>query len=145
MRHRPAVRDIPEQVTALLDSAAGPAGEAGKKLASLLSLRLWALYHLNELSDSAAQAIAVGEPLATDFEQVLGPGTPDATWCPGIWLACARWKRTGNGDARRRWPCWSGRPMSSSIARRGIADVTVDLSAALQPGGDPPETNEPLL
>jgi len=43
----------------------------------LLGLRLWALHHLNELGDSAAQAILVGEPLVADFERVLGPYHPD--------------------------------------------------------------------
>ena len=73
-----AVRDIPEQVTALRDNAAGPAAEADEELASvLLRLRFWALYHLIELGDSAAQAIAVGEPLAADLERMLGPDHPD--------------------------------------------------------------------
>jgi len=74
---RPAARDIPEQVTALLEATAGPAGEADDELArSLLSLRLWALYYLNELGDSAPQAIAVGESLIADCERVLGPDHP---------------------------------------------------------------------
>ena len=75
---RLAVRDIPEQVTALRTSrgrAGRPAGESWTR--SLLGLRLWALYHLNELGDSAAQAIAVGEPLIADVERVLGPDHPD--------------------------------------------------------------------
>jgi hypothetical protein len=38
-----------------------------------LRLRLWALYHLGELGDSAPQAIAVGEPLLEDAERELGP------------------------------------------------------------------------
>ena len=44
---RPAVRDIPEQVTALLDNTAGLAGETDEELARvLLRLRFFALYHL---------------------------------------------------------------------------------------------------
>jgi tetratricopeptide (TPR) repeat protein len=71
---RPAVRDIPEQVTALLDNTAGSAGETDKELARvLLRLRFLALYHLIELGDSASQAIAVGEPLTADLEWMLGP------------------------------------------------------------------------
>jgi tetratricopeptide (TPR) repeat protein len=74
---RRAVRDVPGQVAALLDNAAS-AGEADGELARLLlSLPFWALYHLNELGDSAAQAIAVGEPLAADLDRVLGPDHRD--------------------------------------------------------------------
>lgn len=63
-----------DAVDRLLDSAAISAGEADEELAKvLLSLRLVALRHLNELGDSAAQAIAVGEPLTADFDRVLGP------------------------------------------------------------------------
>ena len=50
---------------------------SGELEAALLRLRLWALYHLNELGDSAPQAIAVGEPLLEDAERVLGPDHPD--------------------------------------------------------------------
>ena len=72
---RPAIRDIPEQVTALA-SAARP--EADEELARvLLRLRFFALYHLIELGDSATQAVAVGEPLTADLERILGPDHPD--------------------------------------------------------------------
>ena len=75
---RPAVRGIPQQVTALLDHAAELAGEADEELAELLlRLRFIALYHLIELGDRAPQAIAVGEPLTADLERLLGPGHPD--------------------------------------------------------------------
>ena len=74
---RLAVRDIPEQVTALV-AGRGRAGRCPGELEPvLLRLRLWALYHLNELGDSAAQAIAVGEPLVEDAERLLGPDHPD--------------------------------------------------------------------
>jgi tetratricopeptide (TPR) repeat protein len=77
-RNRPAVRAIPEQVTALLDNTAGSAGEADKELAKvLLRLRFLALYHLIELGDSAPQAVSFGEPLTADLEWVLGPDHPD--------------------------------------------------------------------
>ncbi len=75
---RRAVRDIPEQVTALLDNAAGLASGAGEELATvLLRLRFFALYHLIELGDSAPLAVMVGESLSADLERVLGPGHPD--------------------------------------------------------------------
>jgi tetratricopeptide (TPR) repeat protein len=76
---RLAVRDVPEQVAALLQTAAGLADEARALESALLRLRLrlWALYHLRQLGDSAAQAIAVGEPLVEDSERLLGPDHPD--------------------------------------------------------------------
>ena len=75
---RPAVRDIPQQVEALLENTAGLAGEADKELARImLRLRFVALYHLIELGDSTPQAIAVGEPLTADLERLLGPDHPD--------------------------------------------------------------------
>ncbi len=77
-QNRPAVRAIPEQVMALLNSTAGAAGEADKELARvLMRLRFLALYHLIELGDSAPQAVSVGEPLTADLEWVLGPDHPD--------------------------------------------------------------------
>ena len=75
---RPAVRDIPRQVMALLDNMAGPATGNGEGLARvLLRLRFLALYHLIELGDSVPQAVAVGEPLTADLERMLGPDHPD--------------------------------------------------------------------
>ena len=75
---RPAVRNIPQQVTALLDNTTGPAGEADEELAELLlRLRFVALYHLIELGDSTSQAIAIGESLTSDLETLLGPDDPD--------------------------------------------------------------------
>ena len=75
---RPAVRDIAQQVTALLTNTSGLAGEADEGLAQvLLRLRFFALYHLIELGDSATHAVTVGEPLAADLERMLGPDHPD--------------------------------------------------------------------
>ena len=75
---RPAVRGIPQQVTALLDHTAELAGEADEELAEvLLRLRFIALYHLIELGDGAPLAIAAGESLTADLEQLLGPGHRD--------------------------------------------------------------------
>jgi RNA polymerase sigma factor (sigma-70 family) len=75
---RPAVRGIPQHVTALLDSMAEPSIEADGELARvLLRLRFIALYHLAELCDSAPRALAVGQPLTADLERLLGPDHPD--------------------------------------------------------------------
>ena len=77
-RDRPAVRRIPQQVTALLDHTAELAERVDEELAEiLLRLRFISLYHLVELGDSAPQAIAVGEPLTAELELLLGPGHPD--------------------------------------------------------------------
>ncbi len=73
---RQAVRDVPEQVRALLQVAAGLAGGPGELEEVLLRLRLWAMYHLTCLGDSAAQAIAVGERAIEDVGRVLGPDHP---------------------------------------------------------------------
>jgi hypothetical protein len=73
---RAAVRDVPEQVTALWHVMAGLASTSGELEAALLGLRLWALHLLNELGDSMPQAIAVGEPLLDDAERVLGADHP---------------------------------------------------------------------
>jgi tetratricopeptide (TPR) repeat protein len=72
-RDRPALRDLAEQVTAL-----GPVDNADSELTGmLLRLRSWALYYLNELGDSARQAIMLGEPLIADLERTLGSDHPD--------------------------------------------------------------------
>jgi tetratricopeptide (TPR) repeat protein len=83
-RDRPAVRDIPQQVaalsdnvTALLDNTAVPAGEAEELTRVLLRLRSFALRYLIELGENAQQAITVGESLTADLERVLGPDHPD--------------------------------------------------------------------
>lgn len=75
---RAAVRDIPEQVMGLQENMVRCGVQAGDQMAMLLlSLRLWALYQLNDLGDSAPQAVAVGEPLVADFEQMFGRDHPD--------------------------------------------------------------------
>jgi tetratricopeptide (TPR) repeat protein len=77
-QNRAAVRDIPEQVTALMAATARCVGEADKELAGvLLQLRFFALYHLIELGDGPSQAVAVGEALIEDLEWSLGPHHPD--------------------------------------------------------------------
>jgi RNA polymerase sigma factor (sigma-70 family) len=75
---RRAVREVPQQVTALLDCLGGPVIEVDEELGwLLLRLQFVAFYHLLELGDSTPQAIAVGEPLAQDLERLLGPDHPD--------------------------------------------------------------------
>jgi tetratricopeptide (TPR) repeat protein len=71
---RPAVRDLAEQLTALLDNAAGADEHTAR---TLLSLRLGALFQLNELGDSAALAMMFGERLVADAERLLGPDHRD--------------------------------------------------------------------
>jgi tetratricopeptide (TPR) repeat protein len=74
---RPARRDLVEQILAVHEHAAVFSGEDGSDLTeAVLGLRGWALWFLGELGDSAAQAIAVGEPLLADRERVLGPDHP---------------------------------------------------------------------
>jgi tetratricopeptide (TPR) repeat protein len=77
-RDRQGVRDISQQVTALLDHIARTTTEADAELSAvLLRLRFFSLYCLIELGDSAPRAIAVGESLTADLGRVLGPGHPD--------------------------------------------------------------------
>ena len=78
MRDRQAIRDISQQVTALLDHIARTTAEPDEELSAvLLRLRFFSLYCLIELGDSAPQAIAVGESLTADLGRVLGSDHPD--------------------------------------------------------------------
>ena len=73
---RAAARDLAGQILALAGSAyACPPGTGLD--AVMLQARFWALAFLNELGDSTAQAIAVGEQLAAVCERGLGPDHPD--------------------------------------------------------------------
>jgi tetratricopeptide (TPR) repeat protein len=74
---RAATRDLVEQIMALDESSARcPAdNDLGRRM---LRLRQWALAFLNELADSAAQAIVIGERLLTDQERTLGVDDPNA-------------------------------------------------------------------
>jgi Tetratricopeptide repeat/Domain of unknown function (DUF4062) len=75
---RPARRDLVEQILAVHEHAAAFSGEPGSDLTlALLRLGGWALWFLNDLGDSTAQAIQVAEPLLTDQERILGPDHPD--------------------------------------------------------------------
>jgi len=78
-QYRPAARDLVQQIVALSEHTAGYLGNsASAVMRRLLGLRGWALNCLNELGDSATQAVEYGEPLVADSERVLGethPGT----------------------------------------------------------------------
>lgn len=72
---RSAVRDLIEQITALDESSAARPSE-GDLSRRMTRLRWWAVWFLNELGDSAAQAIAISERLVAGQERVLGPDHP---------------------------------------------------------------------
>jgi tetratricopeptide (TPR) repeat protein len=75
---RPARRDLVEQILAVQEYSASAPGETGSDLTqAILSLRGWAVWFLNDLGDSAAQAIKVAGSLLADQEQILGPDHPD--------------------------------------------------------------------
>jgi tetratricopeptide (TPR) repeat protein len=85
------VREVSQQVMALLDNTPRSVAEADAELARcLLRLRILAMYLLTELGDSAAQAITVGESLTADLEWVLGPDHPDTLNCQGSLAAAYR-------------------------------------------------------
>ena len=109
---RPARRDLVEQILAVHEHAAVFSGEDGSDLTlAVLGLRGWAVWFLNDLGDSAAQAIAVGEPLLADRERVLGPDHP-GTLASRNDLAAA-YRAAGRPLRRSRctsgpWPTGSG-------------------------------------
>jgi hypothetical protein len=77
-QHRTAARDLVRQVIALNDHLAPHIGPDDRALAeNLLYRRGWAVWCLNDLADSAAQAVELGEPLVADRERVLGESHPD--------------------------------------------------------------------
>jgi len=84
---------------ALEESAAScpPGSDPDRRMTRL---RWWALWYLNELGDSAAQAIAVGERLLADQEQALGTDQPD-TLTSRSNLANA-YQDAGRGDDTRK-------------------------------------------
>ena len=76
-RNRPAARDAIGQVMALHEHLAPYLGGQDTDLTeTLLELRGWAIWCLNDLGDSSAQAIEYGQDLVTDCEQVLGQAHP---------------------------------------------------------------------
>ena len=60
-------------------------------------------HHLNELGDSAVQAIAVGEPLVEDRERLLGADHRDTMQSRNNLAAYQEMGRGANTPSRRRW------------------------------------------
>jgi tetratricopeptide (TPR) repeat protein len=73
--NRPAARDLAAQITALHETSRLCQDEELAR--TVLALRFHAVWFLNELGDSAGQAISVGEPLLADQERILGAGHPE--------------------------------------------------------------------
>jgi tetratricopeptide (TPR) repeat protein len=76
-RNRAAARDAIGQIMALHEHLAPYLrGQDTGLTETLLDLRGWAIWCLNDLGDSSAQAIGYGQDLITDSEQVLGQAHP---------------------------------------------------------------------
>jgi tetratricopeptide (TPR) repeat protein len=76
-QNRAAARDAIQQIIALHEHLAPYLGEQDAALTeTLLQLRGWAIWCLNDLGDSFAQAIEYGQDLLADREQVLGEAHP---------------------------------------------------------------------
>jgi tetratricopeptide (TPR) repeat protein len=73
--NRLAVRDLIVQIGALYETSRLCQNEELTR--TVLAIRYHAVWFLNELGDSAAQAIAVGEPLLADQERILGAEDPE--------------------------------------------------------------------
>ncbi len=74
--NRGAIRDLVDQIMALYESSAGCPPDS-TLIRRLFRLRVWAVFFLNQLGDSVAQAILIAEPLLADGERVLGADHPD--------------------------------------------------------------------
>ena len=93
---RAAARDLAGQLLALAGSAAACPPGTGLD-AAMIPARWWALAFLNELGDSTAQAITVGEQLAADLRARPGPRPPRH---PGL-AQQPRRRLPGGGPHRR--------------------------------------------
>jgi hypothetical protein len=100
-QHRPAVRDLVDQITALYGHAS--TCQADDLDNRLIRLRWWTVSLLNQLGDSTIQAIGIGETLTADQERTRGPDHPD-TLASRNNLANAYQDagRDGEADALRR-------------------------------------------
>ena len=77
-QNRPAARDAIAQIMALHEHLAPYLGGHDAALTgTLLRLRGWAIWCLDELGDSFTQAIQYGQDLLADSERVLGETHPD--------------------------------------------------------------------
>jgi len=77
-QNRSAARDAVQQIMALHEHLAPYLGEQDAAVTeTLLRLRGWSIWCLNELGGSFAQAIEYGQDLVTDRERVLGEAHPD--------------------------------------------------------------------
>ena len=74
---RPAARDFVQQVTALTEHLAATLDDDSPAARCFLTLRVWAVWCLNDLADSAVQAIGLAESLVLDCTRVLGNDHPD--------------------------------------------------------------------
>jgi tetratricopeptide (TPR) repeat protein len=74
--NRGDVRDLAEQILALYESSAGCPADS-TLVRRMILLRLWAVWSLNRLGDSAVQSIMLAEPVLADQERALGTGHPD--------------------------------------------------------------------
>ncbi len=73
--HHAAVRDLVAQITALHETSSSCADDGLTR--AMLTLRFHAVWFLNELGDSAAQVITVGESLLADQRRMLGGDDPE--------------------------------------------------------------------
>ena len=72
-QNRPAARDAIQQIMALHEHLAPYLGQQDAELTeTLLRLRGWAIWCLNDLGDSFAQAIEYSQSLVADYVRVLG-------------------------------------------------------------------------
>ena len=73
---RAATRDLVEHIMALDESSTRrpPGSDLDTQM---IGLRGWALWFLNQLADSTAQAIVLGERLVADRARAFGPDHPD--------------------------------------------------------------------
>ena len=77
-QHADTARDLIQQIIALHEHLASALeGNPGGITVGLLRLQRWALRCLNELGDSTAQAIELGQALTAETEWVLGADHPD--------------------------------------------------------------------
>jgi tetratricopeptide (TPR) repeat protein len=95
--NRPAARDLVEQIIALHESSAGCQADSDFTLC-IIDLRSCAVSFLNDLGDSPARAIVIGEPLLEDQEQILGSDHPETMHTRNV-LAGTYWAAGRTAEA----------------------------------------------